>query len=405
MGLFEKIFKQQKADPVKAFFQMLDGYTPVWTTYEGGVYEMELTRSCIHAFATHASKLQPSVTGPDLFRVGPVLKSKPNPFMVTSQFLYKCATYLEVNNTCFIVPMLDQFDRIAGYYPLLPAMTELIEYNGEPWLKYTFANGKKAAMELSRVGVIHKFALHSDIVGDDNRALAPTMQLLQTQNDGIEEGIKNNASYRFMATIGNFAKLEDSKKERQKFNELNLKTGEGDGGILLFPNNYSNIAQIKSALKVVDSEQVDAIENRVYNYFGSNEEVLKNKVNGDSWAAYYEGKIEPFAVQLSQVMTGMTYSSLQVARDNGIIWSANRLQYMTNADKMTASTQMFDRGLFSTNQVMDIWNLPHVPDGDKRWIRKEYMEVSGSSEPTPPADPTPTDPANDPNKSTGIEGV
>jgi len=405
MGLFEKIFKQQKADPVKAFFQMLDGYTPAWTTYEGGVYEMELTRSCIHAFATHASKLQPAVSGPDLFRIGQVLKSKPNPFMVTSQFLYKCATYLEVSNTCFIAPMMDQFDRIAGYYPVLPAMTELVEYAGEPWLKYTFANGRSAAMELSKVGIIHKFALHSDVVGDDNRALTPTMQLLQTQNDGIEEGIKNNATYRFMATIGNFAKAEDLKKERQKFNELNLATGEGEGGVLLFPNNYSNISQIRTALRVVDKDQVEAIENRVYNYFGSNEEVLKNKVNGDSWAAYYEGKIEPFAVQLSQVMSGMTYSPLQIARDNGIVWSANRLQYMTNADKLSASTQMFDRGLFSTNQVMDIWNLPHVPDGDKRWIRKEYMEVSSASE-TPPIDPpVQTDPAIDPNNSTGIEGV
>ena len=25
---------------------------------------------------------------------------------------------------------------------------------------------------------------------------------------------------------------------------------------------------------------------------------------------------------------------------------------------------------------MDIWQLPHVPDGDKRYIRKEYAEIS-----------------------------
>lgn len=37
---------------------------------------------------------------------------------------------------------------------------------------------------------------------------------------------------------------------------------------------------------------------------------------------------------------------------------------------------MFDRGILSTNDVMDIWQLPHVPDGDKRYIRKEYAEIS-----------------------------
>ena len=49
---------------------------------------------------------------------------------------------------------------------------------------------------------------------------------------------------------------------------------------------------------------------------------------------------------------------------------------MTNADKLQVSSQMFDRGILSTNDVMDIWNLPHVPDGDKRYIRKEYIETS-----------------------------
>ena len=37
---------------------------------------------------------------------------------------------------------------------------------------------------------------------------------------------------------------------------------------------------------------------------------------------------------------------------------------------------MFDRGILSTNDVMAIWNLPPVPDGDKRYIRKEYTEIS-----------------------------
>ena len=58
------------------------------------------------------------------------------------------------------------------------------------------------------------------------------------------------------------------------------------------------------------------------------------------------------------------------------MWSANRLQYMTNSDKLQVSSQMFDRGILSTNDVMDIWQLPHVPDGDKRYIRKEYAEIS-----------------------------
>ena len=134
--------------------------------------------------------------------------------------------------------------------------------------------------------------------------------------------------------------------------------------------------QIQSHAQIVDPEQVRIIQERVYNYFGSNEDVLQNKTVGDQWSAYYEGKIEPFAIQLSQAMTCMTFTDNEMARQNAIVWSANRLQYMTNADKLQISSQMFDRGVLSLNDIMDIWNLPHVEDGDRRYIRKEYTEIS-----------------------------
>ena len=388
-GALEKLLgRKPKASKETAnFFKMLDGYTPIFNTYDGGVYEMELTRSCIHTFANHCSKLQPNVEGADLKGIGKILNTKPNIFMTGSQFLYKAATIYEAQNTCYIVPVLDKYDEVAGYYPVNPQQVEIIDVDGEPWLRYTFLNGEKAAMELNRCGIISKYLYSSDLHGEDNRALNPTLQLISTQNQGIAEGIKNSASFRFMATVNNFAKAEDLKKERKKFTEENL--GPDSGGLALFPNTYTNIQQVQSQAKIVDPDQMRLIQERVYNYFGTNTEVLQNKTVGDEWSAFYEGKIEPFAIELSQAMTCMTYTLNEISRGNVIVWSANRLQYMTNQNKLQVSSQMFDRGILSTNNVMDIWNLPHVPDGDKRYIRKEYIEVS-QLETTPQTDPQPT---------------
>jgi len=375
MGLFDLIFKRPKeAKQVNGYFKMLDGYTPIFTSHDGGVYEMELTRACIHAFATHCSKLQPEVTGADTRGIRAMLDGKPNPFMTGAQFLYKVATIYEAQNTCFIVPILDQFERLTGFYPVNPTQTEVIDVDGEPWLRYTFRSGQKAAMELSRCGVVSKYLYESDIKGESNSVLRPTMQLLHVQNQGIAEGIKNSASFRFMAQVSNFSKGKDLAKERKEWAEENL--GADSGGLALFPNTYSNVQQIQSQARIVDPEQMELIQTRVLNYFGCNQDVLQNKTVGDAWSAYYEGKIEPFAIQLSQAMTCMVFSHNERTRGNAVGWSANRIQYMSNADKLQVSTQLFDRGILSTNGVMDIWSLPHVPDGDKRYIRKEYTEVT-----------------------------
>ena len=385
MGAFEKLFRRpRQAAQVSKYFKMLDGYTPFFTTYDGGVYEMELTRACIHTFATHASKLQPNVEGADRNGLKAILDTKPNLFMTGAQFLYKVATIYEAKNTCYIVPILDAFERLVGYYPVNPEQVEILDVGGEPWLRYRFRSGEWAAMELSRCGVISKYLYKSDIQGENNAALLPTLQLLHVQNQGIAEGIKNSASFRFMAIMSNFTKGKDLKQERKQWVDENL--GADAGGLALFPNTWSNIQQIQSTAKIVDPEQMNLIQTRVLNYFGSNEDVLQNKTVGDAWAAYYEGKIEPFAIQLSQAMTCMTFNKNERTRGNAVVWSANRLQYMTNADKLKVSSQMFDRGILSTNDVMDIWSLPHVPDGDKRYIRKEYTEVSqlGKDEPATP---------------------
>lgn len=374
MGAFDKLFRRPKVrKEVNGYFKMLDGYTPIFTTYDGGVYEMELTRACIHTFATHCSKLLPEVTGPDTRGVKAMLDGKPNIFMTSAQFLYKVATIYEAQNTCFIVPVLDKLDKLIGFYPVNSMQTEIVDVGGEPWLRYKFKTGEYAAMELARCGITSKYLYNSDIKGESNEALRPTMQLISMQNQGITEGIKNNASFRFMATANNFSKGDDLAKARKKWVDENL--GADSGGLALFPNTYTNVQQIKSAAQTVDPEQMKIIDTRVLNYFGCNEDVLQNKTVGDGWSAYYEGKIEPFAIQLSQAMTCMVYSSLERSRKNAIIWSANRLQYMSNSDKLQL-VQLFDRGIFSTNQMMDVWNLPHVPDGDKRYIRKEYTEIS-----------------------------
>jgi hypothetical protein len=375
MGAFSKLFGKIKLkNQLGKYFAMLEGYTPVFTTYDGGVYERELTRACIHAFATHCSKLQPKVEGADPNQLQSVLEWKPNFFHTCPQFLYKAATIYKTQNTSFILPVFDDLDRIVGFYPAAPDQTELRDHNGEPFLVHTFPSGEKAAVELARVGVVNQYLYRSDLTGEDNSALDPTMKLLDVQNQGIIEGIKNSASFRFMATVNNFAKGKDLASERKDWVDKNL--GPESGGLALFPNTYSNIQQIQSQAKLVDPEQLRLIQNRVFTYFGTSEKILLNQATGDEWAAYYEGQVEPFALQLSTAMTCMTYSANQRSRKNAIVWTSNRLQYMTNADKLQVSSQLFDRGILSTNDVMDIWHLPHVEDGDKRYIRKEYTEVS-----------------------------
>jgi len=212
-------------------------------------------------------------------------------------------------------------------------------------------------------------------LGENNSALFPTLDLIHMQNQGIQEAVKSSATYRFYAQVNNFSKAEDLAKERKRFSEENFGKEAQGGGLLLFPNTYSNINQVKSQPYTIESEEMKLIEKNVYQYFMVNEDVLQNKAYGDAWSAFYEGAIEPFAVQFSEVLTKMLFTFREQSQGNEIMLTANRLQYMTNKDKLNVSSQLLDRGVMSINDIRDIWNLPPVEGGEARIIRGEYWNA------------------------------
>ena len=62
--------------------------------------------------------------------------------------------------------------------------------------------------------------------------------------------------------------------------------------------------------------------------------------------------------------------------------TSNRMQYMTNKDKLEVSAEMADRGLMTRNEIREIWNLTPLPDeiGDQLPIRGEYYNVGERTE-------------------------
>lgn len=383
MGLFNDIFRPTKAKEsqkalkeAKGFFTTLTAYRPAFTTWNGAIYESLIIRSSIDARARHISKLKVETYG----SANPSLQSKmrlgPNQWQTWSQFLYRVSTITDVYSNCIITPVFDDYMTITGYYPILPTRTEIIDYKGEPWLRYKFSNGEVGAVEFKKCAIITRHQLKNDFFGEPNNALDETMKLLHIQREGVEEAVKNTSTFRFMAKLNNFAKPEDLKKEAQRFTRENLSTESEAGGFLLFPSTYSDIRQIDVKPYTVDADQLKLIYSNVYNYFGVNEDVLQNKAIGDSWSAFYEGAIEPFSIQFSEAMTKAIFSERERAQGSGLIATANRLQFMSNADKLTISSTMLDRGVMSINEIRDIWNLAPVEDGDKRIIRGEYYDAS-----------------------------
>ena len=404
MGIMEKIFGRREplanasGRAVKTF-QLLEGYTPAFHSFSGSIYESDLIRAALDAHGRHAAKLAPNISGSAKQNLQNRLRIQPNQFQTWSQFLYRTAVTLYARNTAFIVPTRGEYGEINGVIGIVPDEWDLVEYQGTPYIRFRLANNKKVAVELYETGIMTRYQYKSELFGEANeKAMKRVLDLIEMQRQGISEGIKNGASYRFSAQSDNWVTDEDLANEMSRFNKFTFQNKKTSGGVILFPNDYRNVQQLKQESYKVDAEQQKLIKENVYDYFAVNDDIIQNKAFGDSWLAFYEGAVEWLAIQLSEVMTKMLFTERERQFGNRVFFTSNRLQYMSNADKMEAIKTNGDRGLMTRNELREIENLPPLPEpyGSQIPARGEYYDVSNPPEDKSgvsekPADDEPTD--------------
>lgn len=376
MGLFEKLFPKKYRNPIGVErWEPLTAYTTAFRTWKGEIYEFDQVRSAIDTLARNTGKLKVDMTGTAKGKMRNKLKIRPNPYQTWFQFWYRARTIYEMQNNAIIVPMLDNTDQIEGLFPVLPSMCEVVTYKGTEYLRYTFYGNRKAAIELERCGIITKHQYKNDIFGDTNSALNGTLDLLDMNKQAIKAAVKEANSFKFMARMNNYAKDEDIKKERQRIKDTNLN--DKDGFLLLFSNLISEPKQIDYKPYTIDEKQLALIDSNIEKYFGVSAEAIKNELSGDKASAFYEGAIEPFAIQASEVVTNMLFTAIEQTTGNMFTLTANRIQFMTNADKLSFSTQMGDRGLMYVDEIREVWNLAPLPNGlgQRLPARGEYYYI------------------------------
>ena len=378
MGLIDRLFGKPKAGGAGAGdtrFETITAYSPAFSSWGGQIYESELVRAAVDARARHVGKLQYTMKGTARQKLYTATKTAPNPWYTWPQFLERCSNIYDIQNNLFIVPVLDRLGEITGYFPVLPSTCEVVNRGGKPFLKYSFMNGQKRAMELERCAVITKHQLQDDFFGVKNTALDSTMRLVHMVEQGIIEGVKNAATYRFMAQLTGKAFDEDLRRERERFDKNNFQGG--GGGLLLFGNQFTNVKELTQKSYEVNADQQKLIRENVCNYFGVSEKVIRNEATGDELDAFFNGSIEPFAIKLSEALTRLVFTERERNGENRILFTANRLQYMSAGTKIQMAQQLGDRGVLTIDEIRELFNYAPLPDGAGGYtpIRGEYKNV------------------------------
>lgn len=361
MSIFQKIFGKTKLYQKYQHFKELGGFVAIFRPFGTEIYRSDLVRACIRPLAENTSKANPHSSDKSLERL---LTYAPNPFMNGKDFLAKCRNILEVKNTLFIYIARDNRNRATGFYPIPYSTYEAVEYQNGLFVKFTFESNamRELVVPWEDVAVARKDYLFSDIGGEDNAALLPTLDLISTTNQGVANAVKATSNLRgILKHTKTMIDSEDVKKSRDQFVKDYLSL-ENSGGIAALDPTME-FTPISMSPVVTTYEQMKEFRESVYRYFGVNEHIVQGCPTDEEAEAFYQYRIEPFLVALSLELTRKTFTEREIAFGAYVEFHADRLQFASSKTKL-GLVSMVDRGAMTPNEWRAVFNLPPVEGGD-----------------------------------------
>ena len=370
MSFLDRLFNRKTTVTTNRLITEPTGFS---SFYGGDAYANDVYREAVDAIARNAGKLKGShvIAYADQKRaagdgkINRLLQVRPNPYMSAYDFLYKLVTHLFLYNNSFAYLDRDDRGNLKGIYPITASNVNVLsDAANNLYCSFYLKSGKEVILPYGDLVHLRRYFNDDDVLGADNSAIMPGLELAQTQNEGIINGIKAGASIRGILSFTQIMSASKLKEEKEAFvaDYLSMENGAG----VVATDQKMSYTPIESKPVILNADQAKEVKSKIYDYLGITEPIVNSSYTEDQYSAFYESTLEPIATALSQEFTAKLFNDREQAYGNSILFESGRLQFTSNATKVQLIKELMPMGLLTINQALEILNLPSVTDGDKR---------------------------------------
>jgi HK97 family phage portal protein len=383
-SLFKKMFGNKKPVDGGKMFELISSSSNQYTPWHGNLFDSDIIRAAIRPKVNAIGKLQPKHIrgeGKNMkrnsdSRIKAVLE-QPNPYMSMQDLLSKLVIHRELTNNAFAYVKYDDMGYPSEIYPIPYSTLELLEVAGELIVKFRFWNGQYMTVYYTDLIHLRKDFNSSDFFGDSNQqTLKDLMEIVNTTDQGIVNAIKNSAIVKWIMMFKNILKPEDQEIQVRDFVKNYLAIDKKNGVAVSDPRY--ELKQVDEKSYVPNALQMDKTVQRLYSYFGVNENIVQNKYSEDDWNAFYESELEPIIIQLSNAFTKAFFTAREKGFLNRIVFETSSLAYASMSTKLQL-VAMVDRGAMTPNEWRLVLNLPPIEGGSKPLRRLDTVTVEDVS--------------------------
>lgn len=373
MGMLDFFAKWRKQRTGERYANMLNGTAPIFSQFGDDIYASDVVQQCIYTIVTEMKKLRPCHVRRAGLDFGPVQDSgvqkvldNPNYLMTKSDLLEKITWQVMLNYNAFIYMERDKAGNLAALWPLNPTQVTFLEDGGgRLFVDMLFRNGDGYIIPYdSLIHIKTHYSLNDFMGGDEtgqpnNAALLDTLDLNNIMLQGVRKALKSSFA---INGIVKYNTMLDDGKIAANIADFEKKLTSSQSGILPI-DNKSEVVQFKRDIKIVDTDTLKFIDDKILRHFGVPLAILEGDYTTETYEAFYNRVLEPLIINYSEAFTKGIFTQRAIQGfDNHIYFYPKELIFMSTAQVLQMVHELGQTGTLYENEKRMAFGLEPIAE-------------------------------------------
>ena len=332
----------------------------------------------------------------------------PNRMMSRQDFLYALTWQLQMTNTAFAWIKWDAAMHPVEIWPLVYLNFEVREtQNGETAVFIQDNDGTYTVL-LEDLVVLRRKYDGTGISGQSNSVITNTLEMVDSLDEGLKQAVDISNKIHGIIHQKNSMLAPDSVEDQQHKFIQRMDKAAKEGGIVALDSSEEYTPLNVSAWSA-NAAQSKQITDRVYTYWRTPEEVVRNIATEQVMQNYYDSIVEPIWEEMSEAFTRALFTRTEENYGNRLIVYSGAATGASWQTKLNIIAQTKEIGALSRNEQRELLGYGPVEDGDEHYVSLNYIKSSDMSKyqtgdegttPQPAPQPADSDDGGDNNDET-----
>lgn len=304
------------------------------------------------------------------------LFNRPNPMMTRQDFQYAMAWQLQLINTSIAWIKWDARMHPVEIWPITYLDFEIREIKGGGYaVQIHDFDGQRYTVRMEDLICLRRKYNGQGYAGQSNTPVTKSLEMVNSLDEGLKQALEiSNKIHGIVRQKNSMLAPKSADKTQEDFITRMMKAGKTGGVVSL--DASEEYTPVTVSAWAANAAQAKQITDRVYTYWRTPEDVVKNTATEQTMQNYYDSIVEPTWEEMGEAYTQALFTRKEQDFGNRIMVYSGAATGASWQTKLNILAQTKETGELSKNERRELLGYAPTEDGDEFFVSLNYVKQS-----------------------------